>query len=128
MKSKKMAGNKPRSSTQKYLDIAAIKDDLVILNDGTVRGVLLVSSINFDLKSEDEQTAIIGSYVGFLNTLNYPLQVVVQSRPLNIDDYLGDLEEKARAQTNELLKIHSAPWQKPRSKLKPPLKTAPRRQ
>ena len=48
MKSKKLAGNKPKASTQKYLDIAEIKDDMVVLNDGTVRGVLLVSSINFD--------------------------------------------------------------------------------
>ena len=52
MKNKKLAGSKPRTSTQKYLDIAEIRDDLVVLNDGTVRGVLLVSSINFDLKSK----------------------------------------------------------------------------
>ncbi len=105
MKNKKLAGNKPQTSTQRFLDIAAIKDDLVILNDASVRGVLLVSSINFDLKSEDEQTAIINSYVGFLNTLNYPLQVVVQSRPLNIDDYLNKLKKVEREHTNELLRM-----------------------
>ena len=53
MRSKKLAGSKPQVSTQRFLDIAEVRDDLVILNDGTVRGVLLVSSINFDLKSED---------------------------------------------------------------------------
>lgn len=105
MKNKKLAGNKPQVSTQKFLDIAAIKDDLVILNDASVRGVLLVSSINFDLKSEDEQTAIINSYVGFLNTLGHPLQVVVQSRPLNIDDYLAKLKKVEREHTNELLRM-----------------------
>ncbi len=105
MKNKKIAGNKLQTSTQKYLDIAAIKEDLVILNDASVRGVLLVSSINFDLKSEDEQAAMINSYVGFLNTLNYPLQIVVQSRPLNIDDYLNKLKKVEREHTNELLRM-----------------------
>ena len=75
MKSKKLAGKKPKDSTQKYLDIAEIKDDMVVLNDGTVRGVLLVSSINFDLKSEDEQRAVISGYVNFLNSLFFCLFV-----------------------------------------------------
>ena len=86
MKNKKMSSNKPTQSTQKYLDIAEIRDDMVVLNDGTVRGVLLVSSINFDLKSEDEQKAIISGYVSFLNTIDYPIPIVIQSRPLNIDE------------------------------------------
>ena len=93
MKNKKLAGDRPSTSTQKYLDIAEIRDDLVILNDGTVRGVLLVASINFDLKSEDEQRATISNYVNFLNTLDYPLQIIIQSRPLNIDDYMDRLKK-----------------------------------
>jgi len=110
MKNKKLAGNKPTTSTQKYLDIAEIRDDLVVLNDGTVRGVLLVSSINFDLKSEDEQRAIISNYVNFLNTLDYPLQVIIQSRPLNIDDYMDRLKKMEREQTNELLRMQTADY------------------
>ena len=110
MKSKKLIGNKPQNSTQKYLDIAAIQDDLVVLNDGTVRGVLLVSSINFDLKSEDEQRAIIGAYVGFLNTLSDPLQIVIQSRPLNIDDYMERLKAVEKEHTNELLRMQIADY------------------
>lgn len=110
MKNKKMAGNKPATSTQKFLDIAEIRDDLVVLNDGTVRAVLLVSSINFDLKSEDEQRAIVGSYVNFLNSLDYPLQVIIQSRPLNIDDYLERLQKVEREQTNELLRMQTADY------------------
>ena len=110
MKNKKLAGNKPSTSTQKYLDIAEIRDDLAVLNDGTVRGVLLVSSINFDLKSEDEQRAIISNYVNFLNTLDYPLQVIIQSRPLNIDDYMGRLKKMEREQTNELLRMQTADY------------------
>ncbi len=110
MRSKKLAGNKPQVSTQRFLDIAEIRDDLVVLNDGTVRGVLLVSSINFDLKSEDEQAAIISGYVSFLNTLDYPLQVLIQSRPLNIDDYLNRLKKVEKEQTNELLRMQTADY------------------
>ena len=110
MKNKKLAGNRPQTSTQKYLDIAEVRDDLVVLNDGTVRGVLLISSINFDLKSEEEQRAIISGYVSFLNTLDYPLQVVIQSRPLNIDEYFERLKKVEKEQTNELLRIQTADY------------------
>jgi hypothetical protein len=110
MKNKKLVKGKIAPSTQKYLDIAEIRDDLVVLNDGTVRAVLLVSSINFDLKSEDEQRAIIGNYVNFLNTLDYPLQIIIQSRPLNIDDYMDRLIKMEREQTNELLRMQTADY------------------
>jgi hypothetical protein len=110
MRNKKMAGNKPMESTQKYLDIAEVRDDLVVLNDGTVRSVLLVSSINFDLKSEDEQKAIVSGYVSFLNTLDYSIQIVIQSRPLNIDEYLERLKRVEKEQTNELLRMQTADY------------------
>lgn len=95
---------KPGPATQRYLDIAEIRDDMVILNDGTVRSVLLVSSINFALKSEDEQEAIIQSYVTFLNGLDYPIQVVIQSRRMNIDSYLVSLAEQEKKTENDLLR------------------------
>ncbi|NCU44092.1 hypothetical protein EOM71_00225 [Candidatus Falkowbacteria bacterium] len=91
-------------STQRYLKIADIKKDTVIMKDGTLRGILMVSSINFALKSEDEQEAIISGYVSFLNNLDFPIQVVVQSRELNIANYLQSMRKKANEQTNELLK------------------------
>ena len=91
-------------STQRYLKIADIKKDTVIMKDGTLRAVLMVSSINFALKSEDEQEAIISGYVSFLNNLDFPIQVVVQSRELNIANYLESMRKKANEQTNELLK------------------------
>src|SRR3989339_1848524 len=106
--------NKSKKSTaeptQKFLHIAEVRDDLVVLNDGTVRGVILVSSVNFDLKSEDEQKAIIGNYVNFLNSIDYPLQIVIQSRPLDIDDYLDRLKKVEREQTNELLRMQTAEY------------------
>lgn len=107
MQSKKLRGNAPQTSTQKYLDIAEIKEDCLVLKDGTLRAVLLVSSINFALKSEEEQEAIIQSYIGFLNSLNFPLQIVIQSRKLDIDKYINQLKEKESQQTNELLRMQT---------------------
>ncbi len=104
MQSKKLAKPKPGPSTQQYLDIAEIRDDMVILNDGTVRAVLLVSSINFALKSGDEQEAIIQSYMTFLNGLDYPIQIVIQSRKMNIDGYLNRLIDQQKKTTNDLLR------------------------
>jgi len=99
--------NKISVSTQQYLDIAEIKKNTVILKDGTLRSVILVSSINFALKSEDEQNAIIAAYVSFLNNIDFPIQIVIQSRELDIDGYLKELKKKHKEQTNELLKIQT---------------------
>lgn len=106
----KLATGKIKSSTQRYLDIAEIRDNTVIMKDGTMRAVVLVSSINFSLKSEDEQNAIIAAYVGFLNNIDFPLQVVVQSRELDIENYLVALKQREKEQTNELLKIQIAEY------------------
>jgi hypothetical protein len=104
MAKSKLAKKKTGASTQQYLDIAEIRDDVVILKDGTIRKVLLASSINFALKSEDEQNAIIQGYITFLNSLDFALQIVIQSRRLNIDAYLESLKQKREEQTNDLLR------------------------
>lgn len=104
MQSKKLAGSKPGVPSQRYLDIAEIKEDIVVMKDGTVRAVLLVSSINFALKSVDEQNAIVQAYMQFLNALDFPIQIVIQSRRMNIDEYLRKLTEAERTQANELLR------------------------
>ncbi|MCX7779169.1 MAG: conjugal transfer protein TraC [Patescibacteria group bacterium] len=101
----KIARQKITVSTQKYLDISGIRNDCVILRDGTLRAVLLCSSVNFALKSEEEQKAVISAYVNFLNSLDWPIQIVVQSRKLNIAPYLEELKQREKEQTNELLKI-----------------------
>lgn len=110
MQSRQLAGSKPGASTQQYLDIAEIRDDVVVMKDGTMRAVLLASSINFSLKSEEEQQATIGGYVSFLNTLDEPVQICIQSRKLNIDDYLNRLKEQEKNLTNELLKTQIADY------------------
>jgi len=106
----KMIRNKVAVSTQQYLDIAEIKDNTVIMRDGTLRAVLAVSSINFALKSEDEQNAVISSYVGFLNNINSMIQIVIQSRELNIASYLEYLHQREKEQTNKLLKIQTTEY------------------
>lgn len=93
--------------TQQYLDILEIRDDSVVLKDGTLRAVVLVASINFSLKSEEEQSAVIEAYTQFLNTIDYPLQIVIQSRRLEIDDYLKTLSGLEQKQTNELLQLQT---------------------
>lgn len=93
--------------TQRFLNIMEVRDDTVILKDGTLRGVILVASINFSLKSEDEQNAVIAAYVAFLNALEFPLQILIQSRKLNIDDYLERLKAIEKEQVNDLLKMQT---------------------
>ena len=109
-KKNKLVRNKITVSTQQYLDIAEIRENTVVMRDGSLRSVLLVSSINFALKSEDEQNAIIASYVSFLNNIDYSIQIVIQSRELNIDNYLEMLKRKEKEQTNELLKIQTGEY------------------
>ncbi|HBU06816.1 MAG TPA: hypothetical protein DEB09_01905 [Candidatus Magasanikbacteria bacterium] len=97
-------------STQMNLPIAEIKEGTLILKDGTLRAVLMTSSVNFALKSEDEQNALVSSYVSFLNSIDFPLQIVSQSRKLQIKPYIEKLVELEKAQTNELLRVQTADY------------------
>ena len=90
--------------TQKYVPIYEIRDNVVVMRDGTLRVVMLTSSINFTLKSEEEQDAVVQAYIQFLNSFSFPVQIVVQSRRLNIDPYMEKLELLHKKQNNELLK------------------------
>lgn len=104
MQSTKLTGGKVGVSAQKFLDIAEIREGVMILKDGSLRAVLLVSSINFALKSVDEQNAIVQSYMQFLNGLDFPIQVIIQSRKMNVDAYLRQLTDNEKNLTNDLLK------------------------
>lgn len=109
-KIKNRHATKSTPSTQKYLQIAEIRDDTIIMKDGSIRSVLLVSSINFALKSEDEQNAIISAYVNFLNSMDSPMQILIQSRKLDLEQYLSYLGEAEAKQTNDLLKMQMAEY------------------
>lgn len=97
-------------STQQYLDVAEVRDGVLVMKDGTMRAVVLVSSMNFALKSEDEQNAIIQSYVQFLNSLDFPFQIVIQSRKLDVSKYLNELARREKQQTNDLLKLQMSDY------------------
>lgn len=92
------------SATQLYLHMSEIRDNVVVLKDGAFRVVLKTSSVNFDLKSEKEQEAIIYSYEQFLNSLQYPIQFLIKSRKLQLDNYIEMLKKKAVTHYNELLR------------------------
>ncbi|MFH1643310.1 MAG: hypothetical protein ABH967_01575 [Patescibacteria group bacterium] len=98
------------SSSQDFLEIKEIKEGVVILKNNSMRGVLMVSSLNFALKSLDEQNAIIYQFQNFLNSLDFTIQIVIQSRKLNITGYLEKLEKLEAEQSNELLKIQTAEY------------------
>lgn len=96
---------KSRHSTQQYLDIAEIRDGVVLLRDGSFRSVLMASSLNFALKSEEEQNAILYGYQEAINSLGFPIQILVTSRRIDLTPYLRELDEREEAQESELMKI-----------------------
>ena len=109
--SKKLTkGEAMGKAAQEFVDIAEIKDGVAVLKNGTLRAVLMVSSINFDLKSTQEQEAIVANYQNFLNSLDFPLQVVISSRKLDIGPYLAMLDIKEKEQPNELLRFQIAEY------------------
>ena len=94
----------PETATQAFLEIQDIREGVLILKNNAIRGILIVSSINFALKSDEEQTAIIYAFQSFLNSLDFFCQIVIQSRNINITPYLDSLKDLEEKQTNELLK------------------------
>jgi hypothetical protein len=94
-------------STQDHLPIAGIQDSILIMTDGSLRVVLKVEPVNFELKSENEQNAIIYSYQSFLNSLDFSIQILIQSKRLDLEQYLVRMQEAQRQQTNELLRIQT---------------------
>jgi len=95
---------KEAQPTQQFVEIQEVKGDVVILKNGSFRRILMVSGINLDLKSEEEQGVIVYSYQNFLNALDFSIQIVIHSRKLNIDGYLEKLAERESREENELLK------------------------
>jgi len=91
-------------STQDFLEIDQIRDGIVILKNKGLRAILMVSSLNFALKSDDEQKSIIFQFQNFLNSLDFSCQIVVQSRRLNMTGYIDKLKNIEEKEKNDLLK------------------------
>lgn len=97
-------------STKQLVEVANIIDNIVLLKNSSLRAVIEVSAINFELRSEGEQIAILQNFQRFVNSIDFPLQIVVNSRKLNIDEYLKLIDDSANALTNELLKIQATEY------------------
>lgn len=93
--------------TQAFVPIKEIRDGIIVLKDGSLRTILLASSLNFALKSADEQQSIIFQFQNFLNSLNFSVQIYTQSRRLDIRPYIALLEERLRDQVGDLMKMQT---------------------
>lgn len=94
-----------KNATQEFVPIEDVRDGIVILKSGGMRGILMASSINFSLKSEEERQAILLQFQDFLNSLDFSVQIIVQSRRLDIRPYIALLESRRKEQVNDLMKI-----------------------
>lgn len=95
------------NNSQQFVPIKEIKDGIIVLKDGSLRAVLMASSINLGLKSDQEQEATLLQFQNFLNTLDFPTQIVIQSRKRNIRPYIAKLEARMKEQQEPLLKIQT---------------------
>ena len=95
------------SPSQNFVPISEIRDGVVIMKDGTMRGVLLVSPLNLGLKSVDEQEAVMNGFQNFLNALEFPIQITSSSRRLDIRPYLMSLENRLHDIPEELLRVQT---------------------
>jgi len=93
------------NSTQNTLQIAEIRDGIVIMNDGSYRSVVMVKSINFDLMSPQEQEAVEYSYQGFLNSLYFPIQIFLRSQKIDLQPYIAKLDKIRSEHDNMLLAL-----------------------
>ncbi len=108
--STKLASGVRGASTLKYVDVAEVHDGVIVLRNGALRAIVMMSSINFDLKSTQEQDAIVLQYQQFLNSLDFPVQIVISSRRLNIAPYIKKLDERERVVTNDALRAQIAEY------------------
>ena len=93
--------------TQQFVPIKEVRDGIMILKDGTMATAVLVSSINLSLKSYDEQRAVLMQFQSFLNTLDFTVQIVVQSRRYDVRPYIITLENRLKVQTEQLLRVQT---------------------
>lgn len=103
-----MPNNTP--STKDFVSITDIRDSTLVMKNGSLRAILEVNSMNFELKSADEQVALIQSFQNFVNSVDFPIQTVVHSRKLDIVPYLKFIDEITDQQSNELLKIQAVEY------------------
>ena len=97
----------PAKATQEFVPIKEIRDGIIVLRDGSLRAVILSSSLNFALQSEDNRAAVLTQFQDFLNSLDFSIQISIQSRKLDIKPYMNLLEDRYKKQGSELMKIQT---------------------
>ncbi len=96
-----------QNTTQDFVPIKEIRDGVAVLKDGGMRAIIMASSLNFALKSADEQNAIILQFQNFINSLDFSIQIFIQSKKLDIRPYIALLEDRYKEQVNDLMKIQT---------------------
>lgn len=94
-----------KKATQTIVPIKEVRNGILVLKDGSMRALLMTSSVNFALKSTEEQEAILFQFQQFLNSLNFSVQIFIQSRRLDIRPYIATLEAREKEQINDLMRI-----------------------
>jgi hypothetical protein len=94
--------SKTKASSRQQIDIKSVKDGVLVLPGNHYRALLQVSSLNFELKSEDEQDALIDTYESFLNSIGSPLQILIRTREIDMDKYLGELDERLAGEAERI--------------------------
>ncbi|MEK7600654.1 MAG: hypothetical protein AAB463_01665 [Patescibacteria group bacterium] len=102
----------PEQSTKTIVNVADIREGVMVLANGSLRSVLEVSAMNFELRSSDEQAAILQGFQGILNSVDFPIEIVVNSRKLSLGSYIKEVEKIVGEQKNELLRIQASEYAK----------------
>lgn len=107
-----MPNKLPKSApaVQKFVEVKEIRQGVAIMKDNSLKAICICSSLNFDLLSTDEQEAIIARFQEFLNSLDFPVQIIISSRHFEIDNYLNQIRELEKKQTNELLRVQTSEY------------------
>jgi hypothetical protein len=93
-----------KSTTQKFIGIEDVKDDIFLLRDGSAGCIIEVGAVNYWLLSAEEQQSMIYAYANLLNSLSFPIQVLILSKKMNISSYLDYIDKKIEQQSNPNLK------------------------
>ncbi len=94
-------------ASQNFIPIKEVRDGIVVLKDGGLRAIIMVSSLNFDLKSDDEQNALVSQFQNLLNSLEFSIQFFIRLRPLNIEPYIKLLEQRLKDIPEEFLQVQT---------------------
>ena len=101
-----------KNATKQFVEISEIRGPLVLAKDGSIRAIVECASVNFELKSSDEKNALIAAFQRYVNLIDFPMQIVINSQRLDISKYISYLEENIQKAPNELLRMQASEYKK----------------